>query len=555
MSPPAPPAPDAPSWRLFLLAFFGFSMIGLAVFRPALDGPFVSDDVHFIQDNPYVKGEDASLAAVLLPGSDAHVYAGGSFQPVTHLFHALEWRLFATDTRGYHLVNVVLHGLNAALLALLLVSSSVPQRTALLASSFFALHPANVEVVAWISQSRSLLALGFALGALLAFQKRPLASIPLFGLALLSKSAAAFAIPMAAALHWTWRRDGSATRRQGVALTLWLAAFLAFAPLEMSGLATLKPVEARAYHDVATQLRSIASIGAHYLVMAATSLGTGAFHEPEPVRSWLDPWWLAGLAAAPLFVWRIARGLSRGRSERTEAAWWVAAAGAFAPVSQLAPFFFPMADRYLYFILPGLVGGALLAGREALGRIGGRAGAVARAAFALGVVGVALFALRSQARSVLWRSDEALVREAAHDYPDGMMGHYVAALDALADGDRDGAIAHLRASVDRGLYVIRSLADDPGLAALEADPHFRELAREASGRRIAFARGRGAKDQYSLRSIASGHHLRGELDLAIAALEEALARGGPLQRELEGLVERLRRERDAQRQPARAESG
>ena len=61
---------------------------------------------------------------------------------------------------------------------------------------------------------------------------------------------------------------------------------------------------------------------------------------------------------------------------------------------------------------------------------------------------------------------------------------------------------------------------------------------------IAFARALGARDQYSLRSIAAGHYLRGELDQAIAALEEALARGGALQSELEALVERLRRERE-----------
>jgi len=84
-------------------------------------------------------------------------------------------------------------------------------------------------------------------------------------------------------------------------------------------------------------------------------------------------------------------------------------------------------------------------------------------------------------------------------------------------------------------------------APLKPDPRFRALAREMSGRRIAFARELGAHDQYSLRSIASGHYLRGELDQAIAALEEALARGGPLQAELEQLAARLRRERDERR--------
>src|SRR5262249_11239915 len=160
------------------------------------------------------------------------------------------------------------------------------------------------------------------------------------------------------------------------ALAIWLAVFLAFAPLEVTGLATLKPADARAYGDAATRLRSIASIGAHYLWMAATGSGTSAFHEPLPVRSWLDGGGLAGRA----------RGLRAGDEE---AAWWIAAAAAFAPVSQVAPFFFPMADRYLYFMLPGLIGGSLLAGRAALARAGARRVPWGRAAFAAGAVAVA----------------------------------------------------------------------------------------------------------------------------------------------------------------------
>ncbi len=92
--------------------------------------------------------------------------------------------------------------------------------------------------------------------------------------------------------------------------------------------------------------------------------------------------------------------------------------------------------------------------------------------------------------------------------------------------------------------MVRSFADDPALADLRPNPQFRALVHEMAGRRIAFARALGAHDPYTLRSIASAHYLRGELDLAIAALDEGIARGGPLRAELEELAARLRRERD-----------
>ena len=540
MTPPARCTDASFGPRQLLAAFVAFFSIGLVVYGPALSGSFISDDSLFLVDNPYVKGEGgASVAELWRPGSDAQFYSGGSYQPVTQTFHALEWRLFGRDTRYYHVVNLALHAVDTTLLVWLLCASAVPLRAALLAGALFAFHPANVEVVAWISQSRSLLALGFALAALLALERRALASVPLFALALLSKGIAAFAIPMGAALLWAHRERGR-SRAPIAALALWVVLFLAFAPLEMTGLSTLKPPDAQPYGDFATQLRSIAAYGAHYLWMATSGTGLSAFHEPAPVRSWLDGWSLGGLALAPFFLWRIASGLL---ARRAEAAWWIGAAAAFVPISQIAPFFFPMADRYLYFILPGLIGGSVIAGSAALARFG--AAGAPRVVAAACAVWIALLAVHTYTRSFLWQSEDKLIREAAQHYPDGMIGHYVAAIEALELGRYEQAISDLRASMTRGAYVVRSFANDPALADLKTNPQFRKLALEMEGRRIAFARGLGARDQFSLRSIASGHYARGELDLAIAALEEALARGGPLQAELEEVAAKLRRERDA----------
>ena len=94
-----------------------------------------------------------------------------------------------------------------------------------------------------------------------------------------------------------------------------------------------------------------------------------AFAEPPPVQSWLDPWWLAALPLGIGVGWRAIWAVSR---RREEGAWWVAAAASFAPVSQLFPFLIPVADRYLYFILPGLIGGAIALGASAWANWGSR---------------------------------------------------------------------------------------------------------------------------------------------------------------------------------------
>ena len=54
------------------------------------------------------------------------------------------------------------------------------------------------------------------------------------------------------------------------------------------------------------------------------------------------------------------------RARSVEAGFWLLAAASFFPVSQIVPLPFPIADRYLYGILPGLLGGLLLAGAPLL---------------------------------------------------------------------------------------------------------------------------------------------------------------------------------------------
>jgi hypothetical protein len=279
-------------------------------------------------------------------------------------------------------------------------------------------------------------------------------------------------------------------------------------------------------HDTPLVLvRTMAAIGARYLVMAATSAGVSAFHEPPPALSPFDPWWLAALAAAALLGARLVVVLRR---RRIEAAFWVWAAVSFAPVSQIFPFLYPMADRYLYFILPGLLGGALLAGNERLARLPQpRRTAAARAALAGAAVLAAVFAMRATERAGVWRSNAALLADAAAHYPDGKVGSVLAARRAVASGDADAALDALERAERLGYNRFEQLEADPVWEPIRREPRFRALVARMADRWIASAHRKRDPTRTELRLLAHAQVAKGELEAAVRTLEQALEAGGP----------------------------
>ena len=87
------------------------------------------------------------------------------YWPVANSSLWLEWRLWGMNTTGYHVTNLVLHWIAALLIWAILRRLKVPG--AFLAALLFAVHPVNVESVAWISQRKGLLAAVFFLLSIL----------------------------------------------------------------------------------------------------------------------------------------------------------------------------------------------------------------------------------------------------------------------------------------------------------------------------------------------------------------------------------------------------
>lgn len=517
MSERATPGLPAAWLALLFAAAVGAALL---LYGPALRGPFVSDDLHYVSQNERVQTLSFENVLTIVDPVGEVAIDVVNYAPLQMLVHAVAWQAFGADTFGHHVLNVVLHAGVATLLAWLLVASGVSRAGALVAGAVFLVHPANVEAVAWVSQLKSTLALGLALGALLALPRHAVLATLLFAGALLAKPTAVCVLPAAALLEWS--RIG---RVRLPWLVAWLGCFAVYAVVEFATHQRTGAADTALYETPLVLLRTVASLGARYVVLGASGWRTSAFHEPEPALSWLDPWWLLALPIGVLAAWRLCLSW---RARSPEAAYWAWAAVAFAPVSQVFPFLYPFADRYLYFILPGLLGACLLGGQRAFASLSpGRRATLGRVALVGGVVWVTVLAVQTPRRAAVWRSNTALLIDAAAHYPDGKVANVLRAKRAAQQGDVGGTVAALRRAYARGFNRFEQLETDPSYANVRRAAEFRALVAEIALGWIESGRAKNDPTPSELRSIAHAHIARGELDEALSALDRAAAQEGP----------------------------
>ncbi len=195
------------SQRPRLRRWGGMALVVVAIgaaFFPALQGGFVWDD------NAHVTRPDlrspSGLARIWFD-----VGATQQYYPLLYSAFWIEHQLWGDHPLGYHLVNLALHAAAACLVYLILRKLAIPG--ALLAAAIFAVHPVQVESVAWISEQKNTLSAVFYLSALLTYlhfdqtrQRRQYAlALGLFVLAVLSKTTTV-TLPAALLVIFWWQR-------------------------------------------------------------------------------------------------------------------------------------------------------------------------------------------------------------------------------------------------------------------------------------------------------------------------------------------------------------
>ena len=346
----------------------------VALYRPVKSYPFITyDDPEYVIRNYQIQSgpdwDTAQWAFITFYASNWH--------PLTWMSHALDFQLFRLNPSGHHDTNVLFHALNAALLFWVLWRATGYAGRSLMVAALFALHPVNVESVAWISERKNVLSMLFFLLALGAYRwyalkpraDRYLAVAVLYALGLMAKPQV-ITFPCVLLLwdYWPLHRmfapaDGSdGTVPDAVVpaksfLWLLLEKLPLFALSAADAVLTIKAQGStgalnNVFNSYPFPIRAENAIVSYARYMGKAVWPSNlAIYYPHP-ESWLNPWQVAGAAVLLLVITVM---VIAGRRWRYFLVGWFWFLGTLMPMIGLVQVGGQgMADRYAYLPLIGL---------------------------------------------------------------------------------------------------------------------------------------------------------------------------------------------------------
>jgi len=397
-------------WAAGLLLFIAT----IALYYPVHNHPFINfDDRDYVYENPTVQ-------AGLTPSTIVWAfttYTAGNWHPLTWLSHALDCQLFGMDPSGPHDENVLFHALDAVLLFWVLRRATGFTGRSFMVAALFAVHPINVESVAWIAERKNVLSMMFfllALGAYGWYAARPRAGryavvAALFALGLMAKPQI-ITLPFVLLLwdYWPLRRMSDPLCSGGAALRQadsWLSLLWEKMPLLAiawaSAVITLKAQHrAMNYHPRTERLgNAVLSYGLYLKKAIWPSNLALLYPHPGAALNWVG---VAIAGALLLSITVLAIALRRHRYLPVGWFWFL---GTLVPTLGLVQVGVQaMADRYGYLSFIGLFI-MVCWGAVELAR---RLSAPAILLPSVSVVCLLLLAVAAHRQIGYWQSDEAL---------------------------------------------------------------------------------------------------------------------------------------------------
>lgn len=326
------------------LILFGISLI---LYLKAIGFDFLPswDDGEYVLDNPRVHGLSWDNLRLIFTSAYFSNYA-----PLHLLSYAMDFSVWGLSSKGFHLTNIVLHAMNAALVFLLARRVTGDGFASFVAGALFAFHPLNVENAAWVSERKTLLTAAFSFLSILAYisfrdRGRPglyILSLALFALALLSKPLAVV-LPLAVASYDIFLKKEPKALKWSVpffALSV-LLAFLAFKA--HSDASSIERGALSADVLLNTVYPTMLPIYWEYVRLVIWPSGQSGFYDATLRYSFFEPVVLASLAAwAGVFIAVLWRGTGLLRF------WFLWFWVWLLPVANIIPLPVYYADRYMY---------------------------------------------------------------------------------------------------------------------------------------------------------------------------------------------------------------
>jgi tetratricopeptide (TPR) repeat protein len=345
----------------------------VALYFPVSHHPFVNyDDDAYVTENAHVQsGLNWNTVRWAFT-----TYEFVNWHPLTWISHALDCQMFQLDPGGHHETSVVLHALNTLLLFWVLLRATGSPGPSLVVAALFALHPINVESVAWIAERKNLLSTLFFLLALGAYRwyargprvTRYAAVAALFALGLMAKPQV-ITFPFVLLLwdYWPLQRmfaDRTETSSENLATVpaksfSWLilekvplfAICLASAVITLRAEHTGGTLSGIYFHPFSVRLQNAILSYVRYVGKAFWPSGLALYY-PYPSGDLLVLW---QVIAAFAFLLAVSALVIASRRRRYLLVGWLWFLGTLAPMIGLRQVGIQaMADRYAYLSFIGL---------------------------------------------------------------------------------------------------------------------------------------------------------------------------------------------------------
>src|SRR6476620_400537 len=154
--------------RADLLILLGLAVVTFAIYAQVIGHRFITiDDLSYIEGNPIVN-RGVTLGGLAWAFTTFHA---GNWHPLTWIAHMIDSQFFGTIAGGHLLVNALIHTANTLLVFWFLLRTTHARWSSALVAALFALHPLQVESVAWASERKDTLCTFFGLLSLIAYTR------------------------------------------------------------------------------------------------------------------------------------------------------------------------------------------------------------------------------------------------------------------------------------------------------------------------------------------------------------------------------------------------